>query len=554
MNFDLGAVFGQIVSVYARLPFAQKIAIPFLFFGSILIIVFVARWAARPDYGLLYSDLEQSDAASITEKLKDQRIDYRLRHDGRTIEISPRGLVHQVRLDLASGGLPRGGSTGFELFNETSLGRTGFVEKVMLVRALQGELERTISSIDAIKSVRVHITNPEKSVFVKRDVLPTASVLLRLKPGMELTQQQTKGIAYLVANSVERLEPKNVTILDSNGNILNLQQEGIELAGVDTTRMKFQKTLEAEYSQRIETMLAEILGPGKVVARVTADLDFSKYEREEESYDPGGQVVRSERSTVESGGLSAEGGVPGVVSNLTNDPGILTPPDSSRSANTRSESIKNFEVSRAVSRTISSPGAIQKLSVAVLVDGQYASTPTGETGPDGAAIAIKEYQPLSTDMLRRIENLVKQAVGYDASRGDIISVENIRFLDTEDSLSELLTSAASQEIMLTWVKFGSIILLGIIFMFVVLYPLVKFLVSPTEAEVDLSRLLPSGIEDLEAELQAERTKMVSRPEQHLPEVDIEELEELLSENSKIVKDNPQQAALLIRYWLNDGKM
>ncbi len=550
MNFDIGAVFTQIISAYARLPLAQKIAIPVLFAGSLGVIVFVSRWATRPDYGLLFSNLESNDAASITEKLKADKIGFRLRDEGRTIEITPADRVYQVRLDLAGAGLPQGGSNGFELFNESPLGRTGFVEKIMLIRALQGELERSIQSISSVRSVRVHITSPEKSHFVKRDVLPTASVLLNVKAGGELTAPQVRGIAHLVANSVERLTPENVTIIDSHGNVLNEKRRGDD-GSMDSTQVAYKQSVEDEYSRRIETMLGEILGPGRAVARVTLDLDFSKYEKEEEAFDPAAQVIRSERSVVEAGGLTAEGGIPGVVSNLSNDTELLTPPDSNKNSNRHSETVKNYEVSRAVSKTVSAPGALRKLSAAVLVDGQYEIIPGDATkGEPGT----KQYKPLSAEMLRKIENLVKQAVGYDGSRGDNVSIENIRFLEPEESVGEALKQADSQNFLFRVVE-GWVFpaFFWLLFLLFIVRPLVKFLVNPTDAEVDLSRLLPEGIQDLEAELEAERSKLSTRAEDQAPEVNIEELEELIAENSRIVKENPQQAALLIRYWLNEGK-
>lgn len=551
MNFDIGAVFGQIVALYTRLPLAQKIAIPFLIACSMGVIIFVSKWAGQPDYGLLYSGLEESDASAVVERLKDQKIGFRLRDEGRTIEVTPASIVHELRLDMAASGLPKGQSAGFELFNENTLGRTGFVERLTYIRALQGELERTIQAITAVRSVRVHITQPEKSVFVKKEAHPTASVLLRLKAGEELTAQQVKGIENLVAHSVERLTPENVTIIDAAGNILNAKRPGDDPLRADSTKLDYKRTLETDYARRVETMLAEVLGPGRAVARVTADIDFSKYEKEEESYDPAGAVLRSSKSIEEAAGLGAEGGVPGVVSNLTNDPGLLTPPDSSASANKRRESVNNYEISRAVSRTVAAAGTIRKLSVAVLVDGQYVESGTPST-PE--AEPEKQYQPLTTEMIRKIENLVKQSVGYDASRGDTVTVENIRFFEPDQSLAVALAEAETQDMVFryaSWVLPGIFIVL---FFLVIMKPLVRFLTSPTEAEVDLSRLLPAGVEELEAELEAERSKLSGvRAEPIAPTIDIEELEELLSENSKLVKDNPQQAALLIRYWLNDGR-
>ncbi|MCB0345907.1 MAG: flagellar M-ring protein FliF [Bdellovibrionales bacterium] len=549
MKFDIGAIFTQLVQLYVKLPLAQKIALPLLVAGSMGVIVFVSNWANQPDYAVLFSGMQESDAASVVERLKDQRIGFRIRDDGRTIEVTPPSVVHELRLEFAAAGIPKGKSAGFEIFDESSLGQTGFVEMLKAIRALQGELERTIRSIDAVRDVRIHITKPKRSVFVKRDVLPTASVLLRLKAGNKLSKSQVKGIANLVSNSVERLTPENVTIIDSHGNILNEQQSQEEMGGADSTKLEYRTSIEASYSRRIESMLAEILGPGRAVARVTAELDFSKHEKEEEAYDPGGQVVRSSRTIEEGAGIGSQAGVTGVVSNLTNDPSLISPPNSGDGSTRRSESLTNYEVSRAVSRTVSESGTIERLSVAVLVDGQY-SAPAG-AGQE--AEAVKNYQPLTNEMLKKIENLVKQSVGFDATRGDIVTVENIKFFEPDSSLEDVFVQAESREMIRDWAQTLAPYFLILVLFFLV-RPMVKFLVSPTEAEVDLSRLLPAGVEELEAELEAERGRMSSAQEMLEPTVDIEELEELLSENSRMVKENPQQAALLIRYWLNEGRL
>lgn len=551
MNFDFGAVFEQLVSSFTRLPLAQKLTIPLLIVASVFAIIFVSNWASRPDYQVLYANIDEADAGAVIEALEEKKVSFKLRDGGKTIDVTPADRVPQLRIELAALGLPTGKSNGYELFNETTLGQTGFVEKINFVRALQGELERTIASIEAVAQVRVHITIPKQSLFVQRDAPPTASVLLKLKAGRELDAPQVKGIAHLVAGSVERLLPENVIITDSKGRILNDKKSADEMAGADVTRLKYKQEIEEAYVQRIESMLAAILGPGRAVARVTAQLDFSRYEKEEESFDPSGQVLRSERSVDESAGLSAEGGVPGVVSNLTNDPGLLSAPDSSENSNLRSEKVRNFEVSRSVSKTVSSVGNVERLTVGVMVDGQHVDAGEAPAAADGEEVKAVEklYQPLSAEMLRQIENLVKQSVGFDETRGDVVTVENIRFFDTQEI--EVEEGEAWKTMLVEAMPYtrGAVMLLLVLLL---VKPLINFLVKPSDAQVDLSRLLPTGIDELEAELNAERNKMTTMPKNTEPEVDIEEVESLLAENSRLVRENPQQAALLIRYWLNES--
>lgn len=559
MKLDVAAVFDELLSAIGRLPLAQKIAIPLLFAASVAVVVFIARWGSRPDYGVLFSGLQETDSAAVIEQLKAKKVGFRLADEGRTVEITPPKLVHELRLELVASGIPKGGKLGYELFSETTLGRTRFAEEMLGVQALQGELERTILGISSIKNVRVHITRPKRSVFAKKDLVPTASVLLQLKSGEELTKNNIKGIANLVAGAVEGLEPQKVTILDQQGRMLNQQDNADEAGGGDLPRLEYQRRFEREASTQIETMLAEILGPGKAVARVTADLDFSKREREEENFDPGGAVVLSERTVDDGAQVSSEGGVPGVLSNLTNNRGLLSPPNSGQGGSSRRESTRNYQVSRAKSITVGATGTVKRLTVAVLVDGHYKEAPAkaGEKEKEADAAqgaGTKIFEPLSVEMLAKIESLVKQAVGFDPVRGDVVTVENIQFFEADPQMASLLESNASTS---QAMSLAPHIIQGIAIIFFFLFlvrPLVRSLVSPSEAEVDLTRLLPAGVEELEAELESERHRTIALPEVHEPVVDIVELEKLIGMNSKIVKDNPQQAALLIRYWLNEGRL
>jgi flagellar M-ring protein FliF len=499
---------------------------------------------------VLFSNLRGNSAASVIQQLKDKKIAYTLQDNGQTVLVAPPSIINELRLELASNGIPSNGSIGFEVFKESSFGRTGFVEKIMGVQALQGELERTIASISAVQSVRVHITKPDRSVFVSKDILPTASVFLDLKAGGGLEKKQIKGITNLVANAVEGLVPENITIVDEQGNQLSYKADA-ELDGLDISRFDYQKKLEQTYEKRIESMLSGILGDGKAIARVTAELDFNKVEKEEEVYDPASKVTRSERLLSDKmPGAEEVGGVSGVMSNLQNQQGLLKAPDGQNAVG-RKESIVNYEISRSISRTKAQLGRLSRLSVAVLVDGNYIA-------PAGAEES--EYKPLSAEMIKQIENLVKQSVGYDSARGDMVTVENIRFIEPVGGSSLAGTKAGMN---FDWknktflMELGQVVvplLISLLFFVFMVRPLVKTLLAkPTDADVDLSRLLPSGIQELEAELEAERKKLSTSVESNeVGAIDIEELEGLIEGNAKMVKENPQQTALLIRHWLNEG--
>lgn len=570
-SLDPKVIFSQLVNRYMQMSIAQKIAAPLLLAFCVWAIVYTSRVATAPDYTVLYSDLGQTDAGAVVNRLKELKVAYRL--EGNSISIAPASQVHELRLALASEGLPKTGSVGFELFDGTSFATTTLGEVIKKQRALQGELERTIMSLDAVLSARVHISQPEKTIFAKQAQDPGASVLLKLKPGSELDKKQIKGIANFVATGVEGLKPENVTIIDEFGNLLTPKDgQGDEL-GVDATRLQYIREVETGYVQRIESMLAKVLGPGKVVARVTADLDFSSNEREEESYDPGSRVIRSERSIEEGAAGTQRGGIPGVVSNLTNDPKAAGQEDPAVDGNSRKENVKNFEISRAVTRSAQARGKLVRLSAAVIVDGKYLES--AEVDPQGQASGkmAKNYEPLPPEVISQVEGIVKSALGFDASRGDVVTVENVPFFAPDESLQVELAKAQQTD---QYLKYGGMlapILTLLLFVLFVVRPLVKFLTSTSQQEYDLARLLPgqmlnadqpagqnaalgsSGNQALppgeSGQVDGQRSGGITGLE---PSIDLEQYDQVVAENVRLVKENPQQAALLIRYWLNDGRI
>lgn len=546
---DPTAVFSDLVGRYLKLPLAQKVLFPLLVIASVAGIIFVSNWASTADYAVLYSDLEQADAGAVVERLKQQKIKYEVRGDGRTIAVSPPEVVHELRLALAGDGIPKAGKVGFEIFDGTNFGMTVFEEHMKFLRASQGELERTIGALDAVSSVRVHITKPKESNFARRNAPPTASVMLRLRPGAQLEKKQIKGIAHLVAGSVEGLSPENVSIVDVFGNLLTLKDEE-EGLGAEATRLQYERQVEQGYVQRVEQMLSKILGPGRVIARVTTEIDYSQSEKEEESFDPGGRVIRSEKSVSEGSGTSQRGGVPGVVSNLTNDPNVLAPQGNGTESQNRREDVKNYEVSRAVIKSTSPRGRLTRLSVAVLVDGTYESEPVAP----GEAPKPKIFRPLEPEVISQIESIVRSAVGFDSARGDSLTVENIPFYTPDASHEEEMRMAERTQMILDYLVKLFPYFVGLLFFLFLVRPIVKALLTPSDAEMDLGRLLPSGVAELEQELEQERSRARIPTPLDEPVIDLEQLEELMAENSRIVKENPQQAALLIRYWLNDGRL
>lgn len=375
----------------------------------VVLVAFSAQFGQEP-YAPLFTRLLPADAGEIVAALRESGVPYRLAEDGSTILV-PQEQVYETRLDLANTGLPRGGVVGFESFGSLQLGLTDFERHVKYNVALQGELTRTIRELEPVRDARVHIVIPERSLFVQSERQPTASVLVELKPGMVLSPSQVRGIAHLVAKSVEGLQPENVTIVDTRGNVLSdaiATQDPLADGQALQRRLMVERLYENDLERSIQTMLEQVYGTGKVVARVKATMNFDLTEQKEESFAaPNGRagLPRSEQRKDEAyqGNASPPAGVPGVTSNTPGVPGYPALNDQN-SEYTRSESLVNYELNRTeVARQIP-PGRIDRLTVAVWIDGDL----------DPAA-------------RQQVQDSVASAAGIDQARGDSISIESIRF-------------------------------------------------------------------------------------------------------------------------------
>ncbi len=292
--------FGQIQANFQALPLAKKLAVGGIAVGTILGIILLIVWSNRIEFQPLYYNLSQEDAGMVVEELKEQKIPYRLTASGKTVMV-PAGRVYDLRLDLASRGVPSGGGVGFEIFDRTDLGTTEFVQKLNYQRALQGELSRTINQFAEVEQSRVHITLPEKTLFLEDEQKPTASVVLKLRRKGALKEKQVQGIVHLVSGSVEGLPTENITIVDVDGNVLSAAtSDEANLAGLTGSQQEFQNELEAGLEKRVQTMLERVVGKGSAIVRVTANLDFMQEEKTEEIYDPDSAVIRSEQRSDES--------------------------------------------------------------------------------------------------------------------------------------------------------------------------------------------------------------------------------------------------------------
>jgi flagellar M-ring protein FliF len=396
-----------------------------LLLSTVLGLVAVGGWfglrSAYEPYSVLFTQLEKDDAGAIVAKLKELKIPYKVTGEGGSIEV-PEAKVHEVRLELASSGLPRGGGVGFESFDKMHLGATEFEQRVMYRRAMEGELARTIGSVDSIQSARVHLVLPEKSVFAARREPASASIIVKLRPGRAVGPAQVAGVVHLVASAVPGLVAENITLVTTEGTTLHKPRgssggdDAMDLGEGD--RASQTKALETGVEDRARSMLERVLGPGHVDVRATAELDLARTERTEDRFDPSKSSLRSEEQTLERAASNDDtvAGVPGAESNLPSEKpaGSATaaagapPPGVTRESHTR-----NFEIDHVQEKRITAGGAVKRLAVAVVVDGV-----PGEKG----AIALRPKAEID-----RLALLVRTAVGADDRRGDVVTVDCVPF-------------------------------------------------------------------------------------------------------------------------------
>lgn len=356
-------------------------------------------WATRPQFVPLYSRLDVQEAARVVEALQQMGIPYRLSGAGTTVEV-PRDRVYAARLQLAAQGLPRSGGVGFELFDRTSFGATELVQRVNLQRALAGELVRSIETLEAVESARVHLAIPEDRLFQDESSAPSASVVVALRPGASLSSGQVRAIQHLVANSVQGLAPERVTVVDTRGRLLSGGRE--DPAGANAAQLTEREQVEAALQQRVQSMLDQVLGPGRAIARVSAEVDFSRRQVEQESFLPDQRAPTSEVTVEES--YAGRGGLPpGGPASVSVPSYAQAPAAASGSEYRRRESRTTYQVTRRVERAVSA-GGIRRLSVAVLVDRQV---------PQAA--------------VRALEAAVAAGVGLDRRRGDVLVVQAVDF-------------------------------------------------------------------------------------------------------------------------------
>ena len=503
----------------------------FLLISTVLVagIATLFLYAGKPDYVPLFRNLSIEESGKIVDKLKELNIPYQISNGGTGILV-PQEKVYEARMKLAQEGLPTQGE-GFEIFDKNAFGLTSFLQKVNYQRALQGELERTIMELQEVEGARVHIVVPEERLFAEDEKLPTASVVLKLRPGVTLQNTQIEAITNLIANSVEGLNPDRVAIVDDRGNVLasgtGEDSAWATLSRLTATQLEIKKEIEATLTNRIQSMLESALGYNQAVVRVSADMDFEQREGEKETFEPirGGEAIaRSTQETEEKyqGGATAPGGVPGVASNIPVY-GQESSETGQNSNYTRRDSTVNYEINRVMEKFSSSPGKINRLSVAVLVDSE-----------------------LPPEQVEKVEGVVKAAAGLSEERGDMLIVESLPF--NREMQEEEKKALASQN-MMKWIellaKYGLVGLL--IFL---MYSLGRrILVSAITPE----KVMAEFYEEAEEYGKEEEKLPPIKPIELSPEEKLKmEVQKKMEEDiKKLVNTNPEDAAKLLRSWLHE---
>ncbi|MBI5815796.1 MAG: flagellar M-ring protein FliF [Nitrospinae bacterium] len=530
----LTKVWTQMLEVNKSLSGTKKAAIAFVALVALGGIMGVAYYSGKPDYQVLFSSLSQEDAGAITQKLSADRIPYQLMADGSAILV-PAERVHELRLSLATQGLPAGGGVGFEIFDKSTFGMTDFVQKLNFKRAMQGELSRTIGQMKEVRSSRVHIAIPEKKLFGKEDTGPTASVVLQLARRGALNKDQVMGIVHLVASSVEGMKPENVTVVDTEGRLLSGGEPSDEAARLSSTQNEYRNNMERDIEKNITSMIENVVGSGKVVTRVTADMDFTKIERTEKKFDPNSQVARSEqRSESKATGAQSPGGVPGIQSNI---PGgeVATMTAAAPAQNSQSQETVNYEINEVVSHIQEQVGGVKKLSIAVIVDGKYAAK---EGAPAGAE---KEFQPRTAEELNQLSELIKTAAGVNVGRGDQVTVQSAPF-DTSKFDTDITDAKAEtdRQFYMEVVKYVGIGALVLALFILILRPALGWITS-TSRELEDLRAFPQTVQQMEARLGVKTGGGLEE------EVDYRE------KVKRLMQENPKAAAEMLREWLKSRR-
>ncbi|HTC06383.1 MAG TPA: flagellar basal-body MS-ring/collar protein FliF [Xanthobacteraceae bacterium] len=520
--------------------------------------VFLIMRVTAPQMTPLFTDLTYEDSAAIVKELDRQAVPYQLREEG-NIVLVPKDRVARLRMSFAEGGLPKGGGVGYEIFDKSEvLGTTSFVQNINNVRALEGELARTIRSLDRVQDARVHLVMPDRPLFSRDKVEATASIVLKVRGALE--QSQVRAIRHLVAGAVNGLRPERVSIVDERGQLL-ADGAGNDANGSDVSTDERQTAFEKRLRGQVEAIVSSVVGPNHARVQVAADFDFNRITQTSDKFDPEGRVVRSSQTREETS--ATNDGKENQVTVGNEIPGGQRQPapgatDSaaSRDESRKSEEIVNYEISKTTKTEVIEGGRLNRVSVAVLVDGTYGKNDKGES----------TYQPRSKEELDQIATLVRSAIGFNQKRGDQVEIVNLRFAETQATpITEpsgwLSAFQFTKDDIMRAIEMVVMGLLGFVVIFMVVRPLVRRIITPDERAVPA---LPPGGGSLPADPGLAAIPAIASGDPLKPEInqtskmiDLAQVQGQVHAQSvqkvgEIADKNPSETVSIIRQWLHES--
>lgn len=558
---DTGEAKKGFASIVGSMKANPKIPLMIAAAAAVSIIVALLLWLRSPDYRVLLSNLSAKDGGDIVSQLTQMNVPYQIADNGSAILV-PADKVHELRLKLAQSGLPKGGNTGFELLDKEQFGISQFSEQINYQRALEGELSRTIESLSPVQSARVHLAIPKPTLFVREQKLPTASVTVGLLPGRMLDEGQISAIVHMVSSSVTGLTASNVIIVDQAGRLLTNNDNSQQSA--NSAQIKMTKEMESHLKQRIEDILSPLVGRANIHAQVTAQMDFSKVEQTSEEYKPNqtpdSAAIRSRQNSQSmQNNNGGTGGVPGALSNQPvsaptapietnkdnkdNKDGAQTANNRNSTSNSQSDETTNYEVDRKISHTQRQIGVVDRLSVAVIVN--YHSQ-AGENGP--------EMKPLPPEMIKQIEALTREAMGFSTARGDSLNITNSLFTN-DTPVEEVPSLLESPQFIAQLLDYGKILLIAIIAWFMWRFGIkpqwVKYRKTQqaqAEAEVFVATQMktPLVVDEVIDEDMDEQTRRRLTRQRVSAEIQSQRIREM-------AEKDPQIVAMVIRQWLGKSQ-
>lgn len=528
MDFSWAGIRQSVKNFWSKLSSPQKIITVVAPLLVAITMIYLITWASTPQYVALFTKLTVTDAGAITTKLKDLKADYKLADNGATILV-PQQSAAEIRLELANAGLPAQSKFSFDYLNTMHLGETDADRKLRYVLGLQNELENTLKTLTGVQDAQVHIVMPEPSLFVDAQKTPTAAVTLKLVPGTKLGDDQVRAIANLMAGSVEGLQPENVTIVDTNGNVLSdAIGKSTDLQHLTGNQYQLQQTIEETTRKSVQSMLDQVLGSGKAVVRINAVLNFDQIKITKQTNGPGAVVSEQNSNETTTNGTTT-GGTPGVTANGA--PTYTAANTGVNSSSTKVNTTKNYQVDTTQQEQVVSPGAIKRLSVSVMADSD----------------TVTQAQ------LNQIKTIVGSAAGVDQVRGDQIQVAAIPFNKTDLQQEKLaMENAQKRQQIVTYAEIGAVVLLGLVFFLVYLRSRSKKARAEKMLGLDEAQPVPLA----SAELLLAQQMAEEEAKQQLEQKSVKTADQIQKQKTKEAVDaysrnNPDEVARLMKTWLSE---